>query len=69
MGREAKGKTLGILGLGAIGKNVARFAHAFEMNIVGYDPYISQQQVEDYVTMKSFEEVLEQSDILSLIHI
>ena len=66
MGREAKGKTLGILGLGAIGKNVARFAHAFEMNIVGYDPYISQQQVEDYVTMKSFEEVLEQSDIITL---
>ena len=64
--REAKGKTLGILGLGAIGKNVARFAHAFEMNIVGYDPYISQQQVEDYVTMKSFEEVLEQSDIITL---
>ncbi len=66
MGREAKGKTLGILGLGAIGKNVARFAHAFEMNIIGYDPYVTQDQVEDYVRMDTFEELLKQSDVISL---
>ena len=66
MGREAKGKTLGILGLGAIGKNVAQFAHAFEMNIIGYDPYVTQDQVEDYVRMDTFEELLKQSDVISL---
>lgn len=66
MGREAKGKTLGILGLGAIGKNVARFAHAFEMNVIGYDPYVTQDQVEDYVRMDTFEEVLRKSDVISL---
>lgn len=66
MGKEAKGKTLGILGLGAIGKNVARFAHAFEMNIIGYDPYVTQDQIENYVRMDTFEELLKQSDVISL---
>ena len=66
LGKEAKGKTLGILGLGAIGKNVAHYAHAFDMKIIGYDPYVSQDHVESYVTMKSFEEVLQEADILSL---
>lgn len=66
MGHEAKGKTLGILGLGVIGKNVARYAHAFEMNVVGYDPYVRQDQVESYISLKSFEEVIKESDVLTL---
>lgn len=39
VGPEIKGKTIGIIGLGAIGSIVAHNAHALGMNIVGYDPY------------------------------
>lgn len=40
-GPELKGKTLGIIGLGAIGARVANAADAMGMNVVGYDPYLS----------------------------
>ena len=44
MGRELKGKTLGIVGLGRIGSEVATRAHAFGMNVIAYDPYISDER-------------------------
>ncbi len=40
-GPEIMGKTLGIIGLGAIGIRVANAAHALGMNVIGYDPYLS----------------------------
>jgi len=40
-GTEIMGKTLGVIGLGAIGIKVANAAHALGMNVLGYDPYIS----------------------------
>lgn len=40
-GTELKGKTLGVIGLGAIGAQVANDADAFGMNVIGCDPYIS----------------------------
>jgi D-3-phosphoglycerate dehydrogenase len=40
-GREIKGKTLGVIGLGAIGAMVANDALALGMNVIGYDPYLS----------------------------
>src|SRR5207247_8009750 len=39
MGKELKGKRLGIIGVGRIGTEVARRAHAFGMDVRGYDPY------------------------------
>ena len=41
VGPEIHGKTLGIIGLGAIGVRVANAAHALGMNVIGYDPYLS----------------------------
>lgn len=41
-GSEISGKTLCVLGLGAIGRKVAVSAHALGMNVVGYDPFISE---------------------------
>jgi D-3-phosphoglycerate dehydrogenase len=41
-GSELRGKTLGVVGLGRIGQTVAEKAQAFEMNIVGFDPFLSQ---------------------------
>jgi lactate dehydrogenase-like 2-hydroxyacid dehydrogenase len=43
MGIELRGKTLGIIGLGNIGKEVARRAFAFEMKLIGYDPFVSAE--------------------------
>ena len=42
-GTELKGKTLGIVGLGAIGKNLALRAKAFGMNVIAYDPYLDKE--------------------------
>lgn len=41
VGHELSGKTLGVVGLGAIGVLVANQGYALDMNIIGYDPYIS----------------------------
>ena len=41
LGGELKGRTLGIVGVGRIGGEVAIRAHAFGMTVVGYDPYIA----------------------------
>ena len=41
VGTELKGKTLGVIGLGAIGILVANLAVELDMQVVGYDPYIS----------------------------
>jgi D-3-phosphoglycerate dehydrogenase len=44
-GPELSGRTLGIIGLGVIGKKVAIRARAFEMNLLVYDPYVSQERI------------------------
>lgn len=43
-GCELAGKILGIIGLGRIGREVARRAEAFKMNIIGYDPFLTKEQ-------------------------
>ena len=43
MGNELRGKTLGIIGLGSIGREVVKRARAFEMRIVAHDPYVTSQ--------------------------
>src|SRR5882672_6596689 len=47
LGSELRGKTLGIAGLGAIGREVARRAKAFEMHILAADPYVNSQTAAD----------------------
>ena len=47
IGRELKELTLGIIGLGKIGSEVACLARGFGMKVCAYDPYISQQAMED----------------------
>ncbi|PHN03382.1 2-hydroxyacid dehydrogenase [Flavilitoribacter nigricans] len=62
-GDEIRGKTLGILGLGNIGKKVARLASAFGMSVVYWDAH--KQEGVDYHFLP-LEELLYQSDIMSL---
>lgn len=44
MGSQLAGKTLGIVGMGRIGREVATRAQAFEMNVVAFDPYLTEEQ-------------------------
>ena len=48
LGNELRGKTLGIAGLGSIGREVVKRARAFEMRIVVSDPYVSPQILQEY---------------------
>jgi len=47
MGNELRGKTLGIVGLGSIGREVVKRARAFEMKIVAHDPYVTSKLAQD----------------------
>jgi D-3-phosphoglycerate dehydrogenase len=66
-GTELRGKTLGIVGLGRVGIEVAKRARAFEMNVVAHDPYVSQSVVRDLgITLAGIDEVYVAADYLSL---
>ena len=66
-GSELRGKTLGIIGLGRIGLEVARRAQAFGMDVIGYDPFIAPVIArENHVALLSLDEVLSGADFLSL---
>jgi D-3-phosphoglycerate dehydrogenase len=61
------GETMGILGLGRIGSAFARRAKGFELNVIAYDPYVSDAAfAERGVTRVSFDELLSQSDYISI---
>lgn len=60
---ELAGKTLGIVGLGNIGKAVAKIANAFEMNVIAYN---RSEKAVDNVRTVSFDELLKESDIVSV---
>ncbi len=67
MGREISGRTLGIVGLGAIGRLLARRLSGFEMKVLAYDPFCSKERARDLgVQLVSLPELFEQSDFVSL---
>ena len=67
-GHEIMGKTIGVVGLGRIGKEVVKRAKAFEMNIMGLDLYWPDQFADEYGIKKAetFDEIFEHCDIVSL---
>jgi D-3-phosphoglycerate dehydrogenase len=67
LGTELYGKTLGIIGLGKIGSEVARRATAFGMRVIGFDPYVSADRAARLgVELLSLDVMLERSDFLTL---
>ena len=62
-GDEIGGKTLGLIGIGNIGKEVAIRANALGMTVIAYDPYVKESEGVRLVTL---DEVLAQSDYISL---
>jgi D-3-phosphoglycerate dehydrogenase len=66
-GNELFGKTLGIIGFGRIGREVALRARAFGMNVMVYDPRITVEDTREYnCKLASLEEILTESDIITL---
>ncbi len=69
-GQEIQGKTLAVIGLGAIGVLVANAAQALGMNVIGYDPYMKVQQalkLSNQVTwVEGIEAILGQADYVTL---
>ena len=67
VGRELRGKTLGILGFGRIGQRVGELARAFKMEVVAYDPYLPAHVFEEQQAKSmSIEELLKVSDFVTI---
>ena len=69
-GQEIQGKTLGVIGLGAIGVLVANAAHHLGMKVVGYDPYLSVDyalKLSSHITkVNDLKSIYEQSDYITI---
>jgi D-3-phosphoglycerate dehydrogenase len=66
-GRELRGKTLGIIGLGKIGKAVARRAAGFEMRVLASDPYLTEEQASEVgAKLIGMAELLHRSDVITV---
>ncbi|MBC8207346.1 MAG: ACT domain-containing protein [Kiritimatiellales bacterium] len=67
MGREVTGKTVGIVGLGAIGRLVARRLSGFDVKVLAFDPVLSEEAAERIgVKLVSLADLFAQSDYVSL---
>ena len=65
---ELEGKTIGILGLGAIGRETAKICEGCGMKVAAYDPFLSKEQVEGYgaAYYENYEDLLKVSDVVSI---
>jgi D-3-phosphoglycerate dehydrogenase len=67
VGTELRGKTLAIVGLGKIGREVARRARAFDMSVIGFDPVVTDEMAREMrVELVSLDEVWKRSDFITL---
>lgn len=67
LGNELRGKTLGVVGLGSIGREVVKRARAFEMRVVGHDPYVTSAIARDLsVELVDLATLYAQSDYITL---
>jgi len=66
-GIELAGKTLGVIGFGRIGCNVAKFAKAFDMRVVAFDPLLDNEEITRRGgSPVTFDELLQHADIITL---
>ncbi len=67
VGVELRGKTLGVIGLGRVGSEVARRAASFSMHLLGYDPFVSPDFARNMgVELVSLEELYKRSDFITV---
>ncbi len=66
-GTELRSKTLGVVGLGKIGTQVAEMGRGLKMNVIAYDPFVAQEWADRIgVTMVELDDLLKQSDFVTL---
>jgi len=66
-GIELYGKTLGIIGVGRVGGEIAKRAKSFEMTMIGYDPFLPKDVADSLgVRLTTLEDVLKNSDIMTI---
>jgi D-3-phosphoglycerate dehydrogenase len=67
VGVELRNKTLGILGMGRIGSEVAKRAKVFGMNVIGYDPFLTEERAHQMgVTLGSVNDIAAQADFITV---
>ena len=67
VGNELKGKTLGVVGLGKIGREVIKRALGYEMNIIGYDPYVNKSLFDsDSIKVVDLDDIVQHSDYITV---
>lgn len=67
VGIELSGKTLSIIGLGRIGSELAKRAKAFQMKVVAFDPYLTQERAKELgVEQATFEEAISIGDYITV---
>ncbi len=67
IGNELRSKTLGIIGLGNVGSEVAKRAQAFEMHVIAHDPFVSNDYAGNLkVDLVSLDQLLREADFISL---
>ena len=67
VGVELRGKTLGVIGLGQVGSEVASRARGLEMRVIAQDPYVAPERAQSLgVELLSLDELLQQSDFITL---
>ncbi|MFC3477857.1 phosphoglycerate dehydrogenase [Halobacterium litoreum] len=67
LGTELNGKTLGVVGLGRVGQEVAKRLHSLGMDLVAYDPYIGEERAEQLgAELVEFEDCVARADFLTI---
>lgn len=59
-------QTIGIVGVGRIGSAMAHKTHAMGMKVIAHDPFVAPDKVPDYITLVSLEQLLRDSDVVSV---
>lgn len=67
VGSEVRGRVLGIVGLGKIGQEVGKRARGFEMELIGYDPYVSAEQARSAgIELMSVPDIMRRADFITV---
>jgi len=67
VGTELQGKVLGLIGLGRIGREVAKRCQSFGMSVVGYDPFASEEYAKTFnIKLATLDEIYAQADYISV---
>ncbi len=67
VGVELRGKTLGVIGLGRIGSGVAKRALAFDMDVIGYDPYVNEERAQNMgIELGTLDDIYTKADFITV---